>query len=88
MKPTSLALWILLAASAARGADNVSGEMLANWPSWRGPLSTGIAPAGKPPLTWDEQTNVKWKVPIPGNGDASPIVWNEPQPASVASTRA
>jgi outer membrane protein assembly factor BamB len=36
-----------------------------------------MAPAGKPPLKWDEQTNVKWKVPIPGNGDASPIVWND-----------
>jgi outer membrane protein assembly factor BamB len=45
------------------------------WPAWRGPRASGVAPAGKPPLTWSETENVKWKVPAPGEGTSSPIVW-------------
>ena len=46
-----------------------------NWPTWRGPRSDGIAIQGDPPTRWDEQTNVKWKVPLPGQGSGTPIVW-------------
>ncbi len=49
--------------------------MSRNWPQWRGPLGTGIAPNASPPLTWSETNNVKWKVRIPGSGSATPIVW-------------
>lgn len=77
MRPTALAVCIYLVASLARGADDASSEAPANWPKWRGPLATGVAPLGKPPLNWDESTNIKWKVKIPGEGDASPIVWND-----------
>jgi outer membrane protein assembly factor BamB len=45
------------------------------WPQWRGPLATGVAPLADPPLTWSETNNVKWKTPIPGQGDSTPIVW-------------
>lgn len=45
------------------------------WPSWRGPLSDGVAPHANPPVEWSETKNVKWKVPVPGNGSATPIVW-------------
>ena len=48
-----------------------------DWPQWRGPLATGVAPAADPPLTWSETDNVRWKVPIPGNGSASPVVWRD-----------
>ncbi|QDS97383.1 outer membrane protein assembly factor BamB family protein [Adhaeretor mobilis] len=47
------------------------------WPRWRGPIATGVAPDGDPPMTWDEDTNVKWKVPIPGQGSGSPIVFDD-----------
>ena len=45
------------------------------WPTWRGPLGTGEAPAAKPPLEWSETKNVRWKVQLPGLGKSSPIVW-------------
>src|ERR1043165_2721382 len=45
------------------------------WPQWRGPLQTGVAPAAEPPTTWSESANVKWKVKIPGDGNATPIIW-------------
>ena len=47
------------------------------WPQWRGPLRTGEAPHADPPLTWSESTNVKWKAPLPGEGDSTPIVWDK-----------
>ncbi len=46
----------------------------ADWPQWRGPLATGVAPDGNPPLKWSETENLKWKVNIPGEGHATPIV--------------
>jgi outer membrane protein assembly factor BamB len=48
-----------------------------NWHQWRGPLATGIAPNGDPPIKWDEKANLKWKVAIPGRGSATPIVWED-----------
>jgi outer membrane protein assembly factor BamB len=54
----------------------VSSSALAeNWPQWRGPLGTGVAPDADPPTTWSESQNIKWKVRIPGGGSATPIVW-------------
>jgi len=46
-----------------------------NWPQWRGPLCTGVAPDANPPTTWSETSNVKWKVKIPGDGTSTPLVW-------------
>lgn len=57
-------------AAAQSGSDAASGD----WPQWRGPLATGVAPAGDPPSRWSETENVRWKVEIPGHGQASPIV--------------
>jgi outer membrane protein assembly factor BamB len=50
---------------------------LRQWPHWRGPLANGIAPHANPPLQWDATTNVRWKVDVPGEGSASPIVWQD-----------
>lgn len=48
-----------------------------NWPQWRGPLGTGAALDGNPPITWSETENIRWQVAIPGQGHASPIVWQD-----------
>jgi outer membrane protein assembly factor BamB len=48
-----------------------------NWPQWRGPLQSGVAPEANPPTTWSETNNVKWKVKIPGTGHATPIIWED-----------
>ena len=46
------------------------------WPTWRGPGMAGISADGNPPLKWSESENIKWKVPLKGDGsDSSPIVW-------------
>ncbi|MDJ0838854.1 MAG: PQQ-binding-like beta-propeller repeat protein [Acidobacteriota bacterium] len=48
-----------------------------HWPQWRGPLNTGVAPDADPPVHWDENRNIRWKLPIPGRGLSTPIIWGE-----------
>jgi outer membrane protein assembly factor BamB len=55
----------------------VGAEGKAEWPWWRGPLGSGVSPEGDPPLRWSEQENVRFKVPIDGDGLATPIVWGD-----------
>lgn len=67
-------LLFVLTANAWPG--DIDATRLSNWHQWRGPLATGAAPQGNPPVTWSDTKNVRWKVEIPGKGSASPIVWN------------
>lgn len=46
-----------------------------NWPRWRGLLGNGHTEA-KIPVRWNAGSIV-WKVPLPGIGQSSPIVWND-----------
>ncbi len=49
-----------------------------NWPEFRGPNQNGHALAhAKPPVTWSETNNVKWKTPIHGKAWSSPVVWGK-----------
>ena len=45
-----------------------------NWVQWRGPNNQGVAHDSKPPTTWSEETNIRWKVSIEGKGSSSPII--------------
>ncbi len=56
----------------------LSGPVLAeNWPGWRGPRSDGTSLEKNIPVRWSGTQNIVWKVPIPGKGHASPIVWGD-----------
>ncbi len=48
-----------------------------NWPQWRGPLATGVAPRATPPTQWSETENLRWKAEVPGFGHSTPIVWGD-----------
>lgn len=48
-----------------------------NWHHWRGPHANGTAANANPPTTWSEDKNIRWKVPIPGLGHATPIIWED-----------
>ncbi|MCH7995929.1 MAG: PQQ-like beta-propeller repeat protein, partial [Planctomycetes bacterium] len=66
----------LSAAATALAADrNV--DKSSPWPAWRGPLASGVAPNADPPVEWSEDLNIRWKVKIPGSGNASPIIWGD-----------
>ena len=45
-----------------------------NWPAWRGPLGTGASDATDLPTKWND-SNLRWKTELPGQGQSSPIVW-------------
>jgi outer membrane protein assembly factor BamB len=45
------------------------------WPQWRGPLATGVAPQADPPVEWSETKNIRWKIELPGKGHSTPAVW-------------
>ncbi|MEX1229569.1 MAG: PQQ-binding-like beta-propeller repeat protein [Planctomycetaceae bacterium] len=47
-----------------------------DWPAFRGPNGDGIAADEKFPTEWSAEKNVKWKIPLGGNGNSSPIVSN------------
>jgi len=70
-----LAILILLS-HYSFGQDKLTDYEM-NWPEWRGPYGTGIAPVGDPPVEWNENMNVKWKVEIPGRGHATPVIWGD-----------
>ncbi len=53
-------------------ADIASAE---NWPSWRGPRSTGVSSETQLPETWSDKTNVAWRTRLSGAGVSSPVVW-------------
>jgi outer membrane protein assembly factor BamB len=59
----------LPAAAPARGS----------WPSFRGPLASGVSDGQKLPDTWDATTgeNILWRTTIPGLAHSSPIVWGD-----------
>lgn len=46
----------------------------ADWPQFRGPGGLGVAADAAVPDRWDEKTNVAWKVAVPGQGWAQPVV--------------
>ena len=54
-------------------------EILANFPSFRGPGGNGIAYQKNIPTSWDGKSgkNIKWKTEIPLPGFNSPIIWND-----------
>ena len=55
----------------------VEGEGAQYWSRWRGPSGQGLASTQDYPDTWSGTTNFLWKVPVPGQGNSSPIVWND-----------
>jgi 3-mercaptopyruvate sulfurtransferase SseA/outer membrane protein assembly factor BamB len=53
----------------------VSSSHAENWPGWRGPRGDGTSSEMGIPIRWGKTENILWKVPIPGTGHSSPIVW-------------
>jgi outer membrane protein assembly factor BamB len=61
---------VLTAAPAVRAGD---------WPGWRGPNGLGSTDERDLPLTWGgkDGANVRWSVPLPVDGQSSPIAWRD-----------
>ncbi|MBL8851646.1 MAG: PQQ-binding-like beta-propeller repeat protein [Planctomycetaceae bacterium] len=48
-----------------------------NWPQWRGPQGNGLSTEKGLPTTWSLTENLAWRVPMPGSGGATPVVWGD-----------
>jgi outer membrane protein assembly factor BamB len=68
---------LALTAPADESGNLSSTNLLRNWPHWRGPLANGVAPHAKPPVYWSETNNLRWKIPLPGKGHSSPVVFGD-----------
>ncbi|MEO1530427.1 MAG: PQQ-binding-like beta-propeller repeat protein [Planctomycetota bacterium] len=68
----ALSCLLICTVSSAQEPDAVA----TNWGHWRGPEANGVSQTASPPLEWSEKKNVRWKVPIEGQGNATPIIWN------------
>lgn len=47
------------------------------WPGWRGRNGSGIAPGGSPAVSFSATEGFRWKVEVPGEGNSSPVVWDD-----------
>jgi outer membrane protein assembly factor BamB len=65
------------AAHAAAQADDRDDVAMRYWPQWRGPLGTGVALHANPPVMWSETENIRWKIPLPGEGHSTPVIWGD-----------
>lgn len=65
--PCAVILLVALAASASAG----------NWPAWRGPDGNGQTSERDLPLTWSTTENVRWKIPLPADGNSTPALWGD-----------
>jgi outer membrane protein assembly factor BamB len=48
-----------------------------NWPQWRGARLYGISGEKGLPTKWSKTENVLWRLPLPGDGGATPAIWGD-----------
>lgn len=70
-----LAAALLMPLMSVRGADAPGRS--ADWSGFRGPGGMGVSAARDLPVTWSDTENIAWKVPLPGAGASSPIVFKD-----------
>ena len=77
MKATAHGVVVFLLMTAVASGQGAADKKQSDWPQWRGPFATGVAPDADPPVEWSENRNIRWKAAIPGRGLSSPIVWKD-----------
>ena len=48
-----------------------------NWPYWRGPHNNGVCDEKKLPSEFSKTKNLLWRLPLPGQAAATPVVWGD-----------
>ena len=74
---SGILLYMSAIASGFLFATETANPYYQNWPARRGPLSTGEAPSGDPPVVFSEGRNIRWKIPVPGKGLSTPVIWDD-----------
>ena len=53
---------------------SLTGTCGADWPEFRGPTGQGVADDPRIPITWTDQENIAWKIPVEGLAWSSPAI--------------
>ena len=61
------------AAIGSQGPPPKTQQASDGWRQWRGPFNNGMA-QGDAPLQWDDRTNVRWALAVPGRGHSTPVI--------------
>ena len=70
MKTTILSTWVLFTCCMSLSLTHA-----ADWPSWRGPLGSGVSlDSSTYPSKWSEK-DIEWKTRLPGYGISGPVVY-------------
>ena len=75
MRTRTMPPWLILVLAA--GVTFFRPARADNWPRFRGPNGTGIAPDKDIPIKWGATDGILWKTPLPGAGYSSPVVWGD-----------
>jgi outer membrane protein assembly factor BamB len=67
----------LIAEDASKSASLSVAVGSDHWPGWRGPSGLGVARAGDYPVRFSDEHAMAWKVPLPGLGTSTPVVWGD-----------
>ena len=72
------AVLVLAMPSVAQTTSLLTVSKEANdWAAFRGPDGQGVSTAKALPVEWSESENIAWKIPMPGPGASSPIVFKD-----------
>lgn len=57
-------------------ATQVRPTLAENWPQWRGARADGVSIERDIAVRWNEKNSIRWQSKLPGQGGATPIVWD------------
>lgn len=77
MMRRSVMLACYVGVGAVATALTASSALAEHWPQWRGPEHNGSSSTADPPVQWSEDSNIRWKVELPGRGSSTPIIWGD-----------
>jgi outer membrane protein assembly factor BamB len=52
----------------------VTGTLAGDWPQFRGPNGSGVSQETGLPIEWAQDSNIRWKAPLPGQGHSNPVI--------------
>ncbi|RLS57150.1 MAG: pyrrolo-quinoline quinone [Planctomycetota bacterium] len=70
----TISRWCAAALTLSFAGTTASAE---NWPEWRGPRHNGLSTETGIKGSWAKDKNIAWRVPLPGQGGSTPVIWED-----------
>jgi len=79
MKPSMLVPFIVFSLCVRSHPADAQIKPERQWPAYRGYMSSGVLDNADLPESFDinKPANIRWKVPVPGLGHSSPVIWGD-----------